>query len=391
MLRPGKLRRRYVGIIAVTAIALLSGCRHAPLSYQLVRHGFGTLLIPPAQIVDANSPTFDFTIRNARQESISNSSCDIAGELIALHWQGRAAQITVNSAAYSIKTLGGDAQKGNLIPLDPLQNLEKFRNDLETLKSKNCLTRDEGRRLKTTLSEKLPLPPDAAYRFRFGTFDVTGIFDLGADFRLQIVTPVYSGGANDPAKQTIGFETAFYIFTAAQKDDRVQISLASVTETTRGKTPAAKSAPQTPLNFPEGYRYFRIVFRTDANASDHITIATILSATDKKILEEATRQHDSGPVDSCDAVVAAGNSCMIFPPKVGVGPELRVHVNGQEAFVQIGGDVSDAIGFNKPLNEIEKTLQVHRLFQGHLIPITFDRTSRDILNFVLMPGDEITW
>jgi len=385
-----KLRRRYIGTLAVAALAL-SGCPHAPLTYKLVRQGSGALLIPPAQILDANAPTFDFTIRNARHKSISNASCDIEGELIALHWQGRTAQVTVKSASYSVKTGGGEAQKENAILIDPLQNLEKFRNDLETLESKNCLTRDEGRRLRTALSEKLPLPPDAAYRFRFGSFDITGIFDLGADFRLQIVTPVYSGAANDPAKQTVGFETSYYVFASAPKDDRAQISLASVTETTRGKTPVAKSASLTPLSFPEGNRYFRIVFRTDAAASEHITIATILTATDKKTLEDATHQRESGPADSCEAVVAVGATCMIFPPKIGVGPELRVHVNGQEAFVQIGGSVTDAIGFRKNLNEIEKTLEVRRLFQGHLIPVTFDRTSRDILNFVLMPGDEITW
>jgi hypothetical protein len=379
-----------LAVVALATLAL-SGCPHAPPSYQLVRQESGTLLIPPAQIVAADTPTFDFTVRNARQKSISNGSCDIAGELITLHWQGRAARITVKSASYSVKQEGVEAQIDNAMLLDPLQNLEKFRGDLETLESKNCLTRDEGRRLRISLSERLPLPPDAAYRFRFGSFVITGVFDLGADFRLQIVTPVYSGAADDPVKQTIGFETAFYVFTAAQKDDRVRISLGSVTETDRGKDPLAKSAPQSPLNFPEGNRYLRIVFRTDATASDHITIATILSATDKKILEEATRQRDSGPADSCEAVVAVGATCMIFAPRVGVGPELRVHVNGLEAFVQIGGAVSDAIGLHKPLNEIEKTLQVRRLFQGHLIPVTFDRTSRDILDFVLMPGDEITW
>ncbi len=378
-------------MLAVTALTLLSGCPHAPLTYQLVRQGSGTLLIPPAQILDTNSPTFDFTIRNARQKSISVSGCDIEGELITLHWQGRTARISVRSASYSVRQEGVEAQKEKTILLDPLKNLEKFRNDLDALESKNCLTRDEGRRLRTALSEKLPMPPGTAYRLRFGTFDITGIFDLGADFRLQIVTPVYSGVANDPAKQTVGFETAFYIFTPAQKDDRVQISLGSVTETTRGKTPVAKSAPQTPLSFPEGYRYFRIVFRTDANASEHITIAILLSATDKKILEEATQQRESGRADSCETVVAPGATCFNFPPKIGVGPELRVHVNGQEAFVQIGGSVTDAIGYRKNLADVEKTLEVRRLFQGRLIPVTFDRTSRDILNFVLMPGDEITW
>jgi hypothetical protein len=392
MLRPQNLLLRYFGTFAAVAAALLSGCPHAPLTYQLVRQGSGVLLIPPIQIAISASSVFDFTIKNARRTSTSNDDCDIEDELISLRWQGRTASIRVKSASYFAQPEGGvEGQRHTAMFLYPLQNLEKFRNDLESLEAKNCLSRDESRRLGIALGERLPLPPAAAYRFRFGSFDVTGVFDLGSDFRLQITSPLYSDLANGLAQQTIGYETANYVLTSAQEAERVRISLASVIETDNGKPPIAKSKPRNPLPFPEVSGYFRIVFRTETSASEHITIATLLTATEMKILEEATRQLESGPADACDAVLVPGSTCMIFPPKIGVGPELRVHVNGQESFVPIGGSVSDAIGFNKNLTEIEKTLEVRRLFQGHRIPITFDRTSRDILNFVLMPGDEITW
>jgi hypothetical protein len=70
---------------------------------------------------------------------------------------------------------------------------------------------------------------------------------------------------------------------------------------------------------------------------------------------------------------------------------MRVRVNSQDAYVQIGGTVTDAIGFNNKLVEIATTLQVRRLFQGRPIPVKFDPKSADILGFVLMPGDEIKW
>jgi hypothetical protein len=377
---------------ALAAVALFSGCRHAPLSYQLLRHGSGVLVIPPSQIATANSPEFDFNIKNARHISTSPANCDIQGDLISLRWQGRTAKIKLKSAAFIAEQEAAIAgQSGPRMFLDPLQSLEKFRGDLESLEAKNCLRQDEARRLRIALGERLPLPPEAAYRFRFGSFDLTGVFDLSSDFRLQITGPVYSSDTNDSATQIAGYETAYYVFTSAQKDDRVRISLASVTETDRGKSPIVKSKPQNALSFPDAYGYFCIVFRTDASASEHITIATILSATDKKTLEEATRQRQSSPSDSCDAVSVPGTNCMMFPAKVGVGHELRVRVNGQDAFVPIGGAVGGAIGHTRPLDEIVKTLQVRRLYQGHLIPVKFDPTSRAIFGLVLMPGDEITF
>jgi hypothetical protein len=377
---------------ALAVVAFLSACRHVPLSYQLLRQGSRTLLIPPAQIATANAPVFDFTMKNARRNAHSNTNCDIESDLISLQWQERTAKITLKSTSYFVQSQAGVAGQGPpTMFLDPLQSLEKFRNDLGALETKGCLQSGESQRLRIALSEKLPLPPDAAYRLRFGSFDMTGIFDLSSDFRLQIVSPVNSGATNDSAPQVIGFETAYYIFTSAQNDDRVRISLASVVETDRGKAPIAKSNPRNVLPFPEAYGYFRIVFRTDASASEHITIATILSAADRKTLEEATRQRESGPADSCQAVSASGANCITFPPRIGVGPEMRVRVNGQDAYVQIGGTVSDAIGFNNKLAEIATTLQVRRLFQGRPIPVKFDPKSADILGFVLMPGDEIKW
>jgi hypothetical protein len=381
-------------VIALTMATLVSGCRHspAPLNYQLVRQGSAAILIPPAHIAAPSAPVFDFSLKNARRSARPSFNCDIESEVITLRWRGRTARLSLKPTSFSTAPAPGNAEPNHqTIFLDPLQNLEKFRGDLEKLETNGCLSSGEAARLRVAISEKLPLPPDAAYRFRYGSFDLTGRFDLTSDFRLQIVTPVYSTATADSTKQTIGFETAYYVFKSAPNEDRVRISLSSVTETDRGKPPVAKSAASNPLPFPDVAGYFRIAFRTDASASEHITIATILSAPDRNTLEEATRQRESGPADSCEAVTAPRATCMTFPPKIGVGPELRVLVNGQEAFVQIGGSVADAIGFNKPLMTIVKTLQVRRLYQGRLIPVKFDPTTKDILNFVLMPGDQITW
>jgi hypothetical protein len=379
----------------VAAIALLSGCRPAPLAYQLVRQGSNLLLIPPTQTasVNVNAPSFNLVIKNARQIAPSTSKCDIESDLISLHWEGKTANVKLKSESYIVGSEPGDTalQRSQRMFLDPLLNIKKFRFDLANLETNGCLRPGESQRLNIALSEKLPLPTEAGYRFRFGGFDLTGIFDLAPDFRLHVTGPVYAPGAADSKKQVMGFEHAYYILTPAQKNGRAQISLASVTETDIGKAPFTKSTPQNTLTFPESPGYFRYVFRDASVIGANISIATLLSAQETSTLEEATRQFMSGPAYLCDTVTTRGANCMMFPPGVGVGIELGVHVNGRQVFVGLGGWLDDTVKGSKPLTEIEKTLQVRRLYQGHLIPIKFDPTSQSIFALVLMPGDEITW
>jgi hypothetical protein len=402
MPRSRKLRLRHFATLALTLVSLVSGCRPAPLAYHLVPWSPNALLLPPNQYINinANAPLFDLTIKNARQAKGSPANCDIAGDLITLHWQGKTANVKLKSESYVVTPESGAANRGSQrLFLDPLLSIEKFRNDLENLETNGCLRPGESRLLNIALSEKLPLPAGAGYRFRFGSFELTGIVDLVSDFRLNVDGPVYSAvandgannGANDSTKQVIGYERAYYIFSPAGKSDRTQISLASVTETDIGKAALPKSKPQNALSLPESPGYFRLVLRSSAAATENISIATLLSAPDEKTLSDATRQLTSKPEEACEAVTARGANCMVFPPRVGVGIELGVHVNGRQVFVGLGGWLDDTVKGANSLAVIEKTLQVRRLYQGHLIPIKFDPASQSIFALVLMPGDEITW
>nr|HEV7952715.1 hypothetical protein [Candidatus Acidoferrales bacterium] len=398
MPRSRKLRLRHFATLALTLVSLVSGCRPAPLAYHLVPQGSGELLLPPSQSATgtANAPSFDLIVKNARQTPHSTVNCDIEVGLISLHWQGKTANVKLKSESYVVTPESGAANRGSQrLFLDPLLSIEKFRNDLENLETNGCLRPGESQRLNITLAEKLPLPAGAGYRFRFGSFELTGIVDLVSDFRLNVDGPVYSPFANDGAngstKQVIGYERAYYIFMPAGKSDRTQISLASVTETDIGKAALPKSKPQNALSLPESPGYFRLVLRSSAAATENISIATLLSAPDEKTLSDATRQLTSKPEEACEAVTAPGANCMMFPPRVGVGIELGVHVNGRQVFVGLGGWLDDTVKGANSLAVIEKTLQVRRLYQGHLIPIKFDPTSQSIFALVLMPGDEITW
>lgn len=392
MPRQGKLRLRYVGAFTATVAALLSGCRHAPFAYRVVSQGSSALLIPPARAVIPNALSFDLVIKNARQAKGSPQGCDIEGELISLHWEGRTAKVKLKSESYLVEPeADATAQRPQKMFLDPLLSIEKFRNDLESLETNSCLRPGESQHLHFVLSEKLPLPSEASYRFRFGSFELTGIFDLVSDFRLHVTGPVYGPSAIDSTKRVIGFEHAYYIFAPVQKTDRTQIAFSSATETDVGKEPFAKGQPQNTLDLPESPGYFRLVLRTEAATSENISIATLLSAPDKKTLADTTRQLTSRPDQGCEVVTAPSANCMMFPPRVGVGIELGVHVNGRQVFVGLGGSLGGVIGRTNRAADIEKTLQVRRLYQGRSIPVEFDSMSQAIFGLVLMPGDEITW
>jgi hypothetical protein len=83
---------------------------------------------------------------------------------------------------------------------------------------------------------------------------------------------------------------------------------------------------------------------------------------------------------------------MTFAPDFSINAEMRVRVNGQEAFVPLAvGTVREAMNSAPGVTTVPKTLMVRRLFQGHLVPVKFDPASQHILDLVLLPGDKITW
>jgi len=393
---------RFIGP-ALAAFVLLVGCRHAPVAYELTRQGSTSILIPPARTSSDATSAYEVSIKNARATA-SRTDCDIDGPILTLHWNGNTADVGLTVTTYYTYTQpetqgaqGGAPQAG--MYLGSLQNLAAARSDLLNLETKGCLTAVEDQRLLRAVVEKFPLPPYVAYVFRFGTYGISGGLDLNSDFRLQVISPVYSSSgppvegtaaANNQSRKPIGYETSYYVFIPSENDDRVRISRASVAGTDQGKTTVLKnSAARNIVSFPETPAYFRLMFRTALSSADHV--ATIISAPDKASLEEAVKQRESGPVESCQGVTAPGASCVTLSSDFGVNAEIRVRVNGREAFVGVAGTVRDAVNLRGPNPIVPKTLTVHRKYQGRLVPVKYDSATHDILGLVLMPGDEIDW
>lgn len=200
------------------------------------------------------------------------------------------------------------------------------------------------------------------------------------------MSPIYVDGAAPSTENLIGYETAEYEIGSAGDTGRVKISLVSVTEKLVGQPLVRKSTTRIALPFPESYAYSRLLVRYDA--SSQLTIATVMSASEISKLNEATRNRDSGPADVCQSVSVAGVTCMSFPPRFGVTLEMLVRVNG----VQVpASSVWSGLNLQGTDPAVPESLMVRRPFRGHLIPIQFDRASRDILSLPLMPEDEISY
>ena len=270
--------------------------------------------------------------------------------------------------------------------VDPFLAIDKFRLDLVERESEGCLSAVENERLRRAIVENFPLQPDLAYSLQLGSYSVSGYFDLTSDFRMQITSPIYAAGAQPSTSALLGYETANYQFTA--EGNLLRLRLASATETLIGSPPIEKQKVRNELPFVKSTGYFRLLFETEEGSSRQVTRAILLSSREQTKLTRSVSHQAASVDDFCASLSAPQVNCIVFPKNFGVSPELRVRVNQKDAFVRVGGMVQDVFNLDRDAGP-PASLQIFRLFRGHLIPIEFDRSSKDILNLVLLPGDQL--
>ena len=375
---------------AVTLIIFFLGCHHAATAYVLQRNGLDPIVFPPTRSDNA-SQILSAAIKSARRAT-PKTDCDIPGDLISLRWQGSTADISFHSQALFATSFDQSPnQIGPGMYVDPLLAIDKFRLTLAERQAKGCLRAIENERLRRAIVEHFPLPPAIAYFLQMGSYDITGYFDLTPDFRMQITSPIYRAGAEPSTKALLGYETANYTFVGGWPDNRTRLRLASVTEVLIGAAPVEKRTLRNELPFSKSPSHFRLLFMTDETTSDRITRAVLLSAPDESKLTQAVVRRGNRPDDFCTTLSIADVNCTILPKNFGVSPELRLRVNQKDAFVRVGGMVQEVLDPEGPEASPPPSLKVLRPFHGRLIPIKFDRSSRDILRLVLLPGDQIAF
>jgi len=366
-------------------IILVFGCQRAAIAYRLRHDG---VLLPPTD-ADNTSQTVSVAIERARHETQKTMDCDISGDLLSLHWAGSVAHISFRSQSFFAPPDDSGRQGGGMY-VDPLIAISRFRSELVERQANGCLNEIENERLLRVIVENLPLPPAIAYFLELGSYDITGYIDLTRDFRMQVTSPIYRPGSQPSADNLLGYETANYVFVGEGAESRTRLRLASATEMPIGGTPFEKQLVHNELHSLKIPAYFRLLFMAEEGTSNHLTRAVFLSAREQNKLAQAVLQHGTVPDAFCASLFISDLNCMVFPKNFGVSPELRIRVNHKDVFLRVGGMVQEAL--NLPNEEDPpSTLQVSRPFHGRLIPIKFDRASRDILKLVLLPGDQITF
>lgn len=374
--------------ISLVAIALLlTGCGPGAHSYRLGGEGNTTILIPPEMPFPA-SGTLDVTLGNARRGPFPQTDCDVHRDPISVEWQGSSARVRVRPGS---EILGeGQAVNGQPVSIDPLQFIDKFRQDIIGLEASGCLGAGEAQPLLARIAEKLPLPPLLAYVLRFGAFDLNQYVDLTPDFRLRVVYPIYSASNSSRSKEIKGIETVYYRIVSEQDDGRVKICEVPAKNSAPSGIEGQKTAEERATSFPDEFGYFRLFLKKNDTSKDPITVAIVLRSADRKHLNDASKQLDSAAEPSCRAVVAADATCLMFPPLAGVNAEIRVKANGKDAFVRLGAQLDDLL--EEPgTNGAPRFVEVKRLYGKHLVPIKADAEEKELRTLILMPGDAVNF
>jgi hypothetical protein len=379
--------------LALTFVAalvfLFLGCHHATFAYVLNRDGRDPILLPPGR-AGGTSRNLSAMLKEARR-SVNRSDCDITNDLVSLSWRGSTARLEFHSQAFLADSDQSPNQIGRGVFVDPLVAMDNFRMGLAKLEMKGCLKANESARIRRGIVESFPMPPVVAYFLQLGSYDVTGYFDLTPDFRVQINSPIYAPGGEQSTRTLAGYETVNYSLVRESPDSLTRFQLSTATDTLIGQEPVETPSPRNELPFSKSPSHFRLFFMTDETSSDRVTRAVVLSATKFSELDGALVYRSNRPDDFCTKVATTGMSCVVLPKNYGVSPELRVRVNRKDAFVTVGGMVQDVLDLESADAPLPLSLEILRPFHDRLIPIKFDRASRDILKLVLLPGDQITY
>ena len=375
---------RVCSVAAAAILIFFLGCQHAAIAYHLRRDGLDPVVLPP--LVDRASPSLSIDLQHARHAAPKSIDCDVTGDLISLRWEKSTAQISFRAQSLFASDQLSSNQIGRGVYVDPLLAADRFRLGLVERESKGCFTSAESERLRRAIVERIPLPPYLAYSLQLGSYSVSGYFDLTPDFRMQITSPIYPTGAKPSTSALLGYETANYAFT--REGNLTRLRLASATETLIGNVPAEKQTVRNELPFGKSPAHFRLFFKTEEGQSSQVTRAILLSSRSQLRLTEAVAHGASSVDDFCATLSLSQVSCSVLPKNYGVTPELRVRVNQKDAFVRVGGMVRELLDLDRVANP-PPSLQILRPFHGRLIPIEFDRSSKDILDLVLLPGDEL--
>jgi hypothetical protein len=354
-------------------------------TYRLVKQDTGRVLIPPG-IATADVPQRTF----AADVVSGRGSCAPAGGPVEILPHKNRVRVTVRRDAL-LKQPPGWLSSWTALA-----------------ESQGCIAPGEGLKLATRIVESLPLDPNAAYRLLHADDRRSGFVDLGAEKRLQVVSPILREGAAPDAviletanisgsgnsltvdvKSTpnlIGFETAWYAIQPKAGGIGFTISPLSAEKHIQAKTEAAAAPATNYLQFPPQAAFYRLFYKADQTD----VVAVVMAAPTRAELDRQSKAFEADP-SLCEKL--ASRMCAVFPRRVGVNPFLIATVNGSETTLPVGTTVRGAIQSAGERNAERLLLQLTVLkpYAGKPVPVEFDRASPEILSLTLSGGESISW
>ncbi len=268
---------------------------------------------------------------------------------------------------------------------------------MRELESAGCLDAGSADLVAQAMLQAVPLPVNAGLRLlRPRTNAQTA---LEPPMQLRLNTPILKQGTPEDApilqdaattgagnsltvtasftSSVVGVETSW--FGLEKKTSGYSIVPLRAERSIGGKVELADKPSVNPFGPLQGAAFYRLIFK----AGDSDFTALVIGAK--------SEQEFGATVASCTDW--KNGFCVGLPKKYGVNPVVPVTVNGKQTTVFAGDNIGAVIrqsGERQPASKL-MSLTVKKLFQGQLVPVTFDPAQQDILSLILLGGEVITY
>jgi hypothetical protein len=292
---------------------------------------------------------------------------------------------------------------------ESMDAVEQLRQGALRLEDNGCLSAGGGMRVIQSLVEALPLSSGGAFGMRYGAYELKGAVTLEPGFRLKVVAPLLKAGYSEiktalapnskPGQLEVnvegleGFETAYYD-VRARSGGGVEFALASVEQNRVGKL--TKSARPTAFQFDiaPDIRHFRLLFLRRLSIADRDI--SLLGGASWGVLLASAQRFDTVPGSVSECTTTPGLQCVAVTARTAILSEVGVTINGQPAFVPIGGNLAELLnnfGFETQQQQDAAlaNLKVERVWRGKPYPIALDVKDSRTFGLILFPGDRVSW
>jgi len=343
------------------------------LVYRLNRE----VLTPPNGATPGAGSEINLQLGKARLQKKSQGKCQIDAGSFHLAFQKSKALLKVSTRDM--------APGAGRITLSLLDEINRFRAEMVRLEVAGCLKAGESAPLLTRVIEGLALPSRVSYYLRHGTSINEGFLDVLPPFRVKVVVPIYE------QSKVVGFETAWYSLVERGRNQGHKLALERAEFFIGGKLDTRVKPTHANVLPPDRLSFYRLFFLTRRSPQDHDIL--LLGARDRQGIETHSAAIRKQGDAVCAVLQSADVHCVKVPMHSAVSAELRVKAKDRFVYVPFGGTVSDALraaGLQKTAEAVP-TLKISRTYAKTLVPVEFDAARPDVLQLVLIGGEEISW